>query len=133
MLALAQPAPVGGLKQDLIVPTVQQAVVSPRWRGQGVGWGGWAGRAPRSGAAGGSSRNDEEEDLEIGLKEGPSLWRGEWGRGGRSSAPARGLRQGLQGDAHRSLWSSPEASGSQLHSPWGRGRECGLSRVGESL
>lgn len=40
MLALAQPAPVGGLKQDLIVPTVQQAVVSPRWRGQGVGWGG---------------------------------------------------------------------------------------------
>lgn len=105
----------------------------PEVEGTGSGLGGWAGRAPRSGAAGGSSRNDEEEDLEIGLKEGPSLWRGEWGRGGRSSAPARGLRQGLQGDAHRSLWSSPEASGSQLHSPWGRGRECGLSRVGESL
>lgn len=35
--ALAQPAPVGGLKRDLIVPTVRPAVQSPGWRGPAVG------------------------------------------------------------------------------------------------
>ena len=82
----------------------------------------WAGRAtPRSGAAGGRSRDDEEEDLEIGLQEGRSLRRGEWGGSGRSSAPARGLRQGLQGEARRSLRSSPEASGRQAPLALGSG------------
>ncbi|CAK7311929.1 hypothetical protein VULLAG_LOCUS16417 [Vulpes lagopus] len=61
--ALAQAAPVGGLKQGLTVPTAQQAAV-PRGGGDAEG-------APRSRAAGGSSRKDEEAGLEVGLEEGP--------------------------------------------------------------
>lgn len=110
MLALAQPAPVGGLKEDLIEKNQR---CSWQWCLRRLGdreWaGGRAGRALLSRAAGDSSRDDEKDDLEIGLKEGPSLQRGECGRSGRSSGPARGLRQDLRGDAHRSLRRSPEA------------------------
>ena len=84
---MAQPAPVGGLEEDLIEkPTVQLIVVPPKLRGPC--WAvGRAGRVLLSGAAGDSRRDDEKHALEIGLQEGPSLRRGEWGRSGVPLGP----------------------------------------------
>lgn len=56
-----------------------------------------------------SSRDDEKGDFELGLKEGPSLGRGEWGRSGRSSAGAR-IQAGSPGRCPQVLVEQPEAS-----------------------